>query len=96
MQETLAGDPQAGEHTRDLAMHMAEQLAAVEGLLEPMAAAKSVTVTLQLRPRAELEAVRWHRPLTTLTGHCGLPEAAIHSRSTCNLRLLNHLVRAQQ
>jgi hypothetical protein len=37
--ETLAGDPQAGEHARGMAMHMAEQLAAVEGLLGPMAAA---------------------------------------------------------
>ena len=30
--ETLAGDSQAGEHARGMAMHMAEQLAAVEGL----------------------------------------------------------------
>jgi hypothetical protein len=37
--ETLAGDPQAGEHTRGMSMYMAEQLAAVEGLLGPMAAA---------------------------------------------------------
>jgi len=36
--ETLAGDPQAGEHARGMAMHMAEQLAAVEALLGPMAA----------------------------------------------------------
>jgi hypothetical protein len=36
--ETLAGDPQAGEHARGMAMHMAEQLEAVEALLGPMAA----------------------------------------------------------
>ena len=36
--ETLAGDPQAGEHARGMALHMAEQLAAVEALLGPMAA----------------------------------------------------------
>jgi imidazoleglycerol phosphate dehydratase HisB len=35
---TLAGDPQAGEHARGMAIHMAEQLAAVEALLGPMAA----------------------------------------------------------
>jgi hypothetical protein len=37
--ETLAGDPQAGKHARGMSMHMAEQPAAVEGLLGPMAAA---------------------------------------------------------
>jgi hypothetical protein len=36
--ETLADDPQAGKHARGIAMHMAEQLAAVEALLGPMAA----------------------------------------------------------
>ncbi len=36
--ETLAADPQAGEHARGLAMHMAEQLAALEALLRPLAA----------------------------------------------------------
>jgi hypothetical protein len=36
--ETLAGDPQAGEHARGMAMYMAEQLAAVEALLGPIAA----------------------------------------------------------
>ena len=36
--ETLAGDPRAGEHARGMAMHMADQLAAVEALLGPMAA----------------------------------------------------------
>lgn len=35
--ETLAADPQAGEHARGLAMHMAEQLAALEALLGPLA-----------------------------------------------------------
>ena len=35
--ERLAADPQAGEHARGLAFHMAEQLAAVEGLLAPFA-----------------------------------------------------------
>ena len=37
--ETLAADPQAGEHARGLALHMAEQLAALEALLGPMAGA---------------------------------------------------------
>jgi len=36
--ETLAGDPQAGEHARGITMHMAEQLVAVEALVGPMAA----------------------------------------------------------
>jgi hypothetical protein len=36
--ETLAGEPQAGEHARGIAMHMAEHLAAVEALLGPIAA----------------------------------------------------------
>jgi hypothetical protein len=36
--ETLAADSQAGEHARGMAMHMAEQVAAVEALLGPMAA----------------------------------------------------------
>ena len=36
--ETLAGDPQAGEHASGMAMHMAEQLVAVEALVGPMAA----------------------------------------------------------
>ncbi len=31
--ETLAADPQAGEHARGLALHMAEQLAAIEALI---------------------------------------------------------------
>ncbi len=35
--ETLAGDPQAGEHARGLALHMADQLAALEALLGPIA-----------------------------------------------------------
>ena len=35
--ETLAADPQAGEHARGMAMHMAEQLAALESLLGPVA-----------------------------------------------------------
>ncbi len=34
--EMLAADPHAGEHARGLAMHMAEQLAALEALVEPM------------------------------------------------------------
>ena len=34
--ETLAGDPQAGEHARGMAIHMAEQLAAVGALLGPI------------------------------------------------------------
>ncbi len=34
--EVLAADPQAGEHARGMAMHMAEQLAAVERMLGPM------------------------------------------------------------
>jgi hypothetical protein len=33
--ETLAVDPRAGEHARGLAMHMAEQLAALEALMPP-------------------------------------------------------------
>ncbi len=37
--ETLATDPQAGEHARGIALHMAEQLAAVERLLQPNAIA---------------------------------------------------------
>jgi hypothetical protein len=36
--ETLAADPQAGEHARGLAMHMAEQFAALEALLGPLVA----------------------------------------------------------
>ena len=35
--ETLAGDPQAGEHARGMALHMAEQVAAVESMLGPIA-----------------------------------------------------------
>ena len=35
--EALAADPQAGEHARGLALHMGEQLAALERLLGPMA-----------------------------------------------------------
>ena len=35
--ETLAIDPQAGEHARGIALHMADQLAAVEALLGPIA-----------------------------------------------------------
>ena len=35
--ETLAADPQGGEHVRGMAMHMAEQLAAVEAMLAPIA-----------------------------------------------------------
>ncbi len=31
--EVLAPDPRAGEHARGMAMHMAEQLAAVEAML---------------------------------------------------------------
>jgi hypothetical protein len=37
--ETLAADPQAGEHARGMALHMAEQLAALEAMLGPMAGA---------------------------------------------------------
>ncbi len=37
--ETLALDPHAGEHARGLAMHMAEQLAALEALLGPIVGA---------------------------------------------------------
>lgn len=37
--EMLAADPQAGEHARGMALHMAEQLAALETMLGPMAGA---------------------------------------------------------
>ena len=37
--ETLAADPQAGEHARGMALHMAEQLAALEAMLGPIAGA---------------------------------------------------------
>ena len=36
--ETLAGDPQAGEHARGMAMHTAKQLTDVEAVLVRMAA----------------------------------------------------------
>jgi hypothetical protein len=35
--EMLEADPQAGEHARGIAMQMAEQLAAVESMLGPIA-----------------------------------------------------------
>jgi len=35
--ETLADDPQAGEHARGMTLHMAEQIAAVESMLGPIA-----------------------------------------------------------
>jgi hypothetical protein len=35
--ETLAADPHAGEHARGLAMHLAEQLAALDALVGPLA-----------------------------------------------------------
>ncbi len=36
--ETLAAEPQAGEHARGLALHMAEQVAALEALVGSAAA----------------------------------------------------------
>jgi len=35
---TLAADPQAGEHARGLAMHVATQFATLEALLESLVA----------------------------------------------------------